>query len=184
MPYPAPPVADERGAFVTYLAQHQLYVRASLTGLPEDLAGRRPLASGLSLGTLVKHLTVVQDNWLAAVLAAPALATRWTDDDAAARWTAALRWGADDTVADALAAFDDSSRAVLDAARTIDPDLGVPVHRAPWTPRDVPSWSVRWVWWHLAGELARHAGHADLIREQLDGSLSHTLLALTEQEPA
>jgi hypothetical protein len=184
MPYPAPPVADEREAFATYLAQHQLYVRATLTGLPDNLAGRRPLASALTLGTLVKHLTVVQDNWLAAVLAAPALATRWTDDDAAARWTAALTWRADDTVAGALAAFDASSNAVLDAAHTVDPDLAVPVHRAPWTPRDVPSWSVRWVWWHLVGELARHAGHGDLIREQLDGSLSHRLLALTEQEPA
>jgi len=184
MPYPAPPVSDERDAVVTYLAQHQLYVRAALAGLPEELAGRRPLASTLTLGTLVKHLTVVQDNWLAAVLAAPALATRWTEESAASRWSAALVWGPDDTLTAAWGRFAISCEGVLDAARTADPDTPVPVHRAPWTPRDVSHWSVRWVWWHLAGELARHAGHADLIREQLDGSLSHTRLTLTEQESA
>lgn len=61
-----------------------------------------------------------------------------------------------------------------------EPDTAVPVHRAPWSPRDVPSWSVRWVWLHLVTELARHAGHADTIREQLDGRLCFELLATFE----
>ena len=184
MPYPAPPVADEREGYAAYLAQHQLYLRAAVAGLPDDRAGERPVASDLTLGTLVKHVTLVQDNWLAAVLAAPELAARWSDADAPARWRRALTWAADDTMADALAEFDRSSDDVLRAARAADPDTPVPVHRAPWTPRDVSSWSVRWVWLHLVTELARHAGHADIIREQLDGRLSFELLATWEGDRA
>jgi Protein of unknown function (DUF664) len=51
---------------------------------------------------------------------------------------------------------------------------------APWFPADVEAWSVRWVIEHLISELGRHAGHADIIRESIDGATMYELVAAAE----
>ena len=56
--------------------------------------------------------------------------------------------------------------------------------RRPLVPRDVDAWSVRWVLLHLIEETARHAGHADIIREHLDGATAFELMAAAEGWPA
>lgn len=59
------------------------------------------------------------------------------------------------------------------ATTTLAPLLDHPVPRGvPWFPADVEKWSVRWVLLHLIEETARHGGHADIIRESLDGAPS------------
>ena len=66
------------------------------------------------------------------------------------------------------------------------PDLGqaVPVPKGvPWFPDDVDAWSVRWVLLHLIQETARHAGHADIVREVLDGATAYPLMAAAEGWP-
>jgi predicted enzyme related to lactoylglutathione lyase len=82
-----------------------------------------------------------------------------------------------------LAAYDEVSAAVLDAVRRIDLDTAVPVPDAPWFPKDVEAWSVRWVWWHLVEELTRHAGHGDIVRETLDGATMYALVAARDGLP-
>lgn len=64
-------------------------------------------------------------------------------------------------------------------------DLGqpVPVPDAPWFPKDVDAWSVRWVLLHLIEEIARHAGHADIVRESIDGATGFELMAAAEGWP-
>ncbi len=94
-----------------------------------------------------------------------------------------ITWLEGDTVDGALKAFDDASAAVLEAMATADLDTPVPVPDAPWNPKDVDSWSVRWVWLHLLEELARHAGHADIIREAIDGATMYELVAAREGWP-
>jgi hypothetical protein len=67
------------------------------------------------------------------------------------------------------------------------PDLGqaVPVPKGvPWFPSDVDAWSVRWVLLHLIEETARHAGHADIVRECLDGATAFPLMAAAEGWPS
>ena len=72
----------------------------------------------------------------------------------------------DETLADLLARFDAQAELTLAALAQADPATPVPVPQdAPWFPKDVTHWSVRWVALHLVEELARHAGHADIIRE-------------------
>ena len=72
-------------------------------------------------------------------------------------------------------------RAILAA----DLNTSVPVPQdVPWFPKDVPAWTVRWVVLHLIEELARHAGHADLIRESIDGATMYELMAGREGWPA
>jgi uncharacterized protein (DUF1800 family) len=66
-------------------------------------------------------------------------------------------------------------------------DLGqaVPVPPGvPWFPDDVEGWSVRWVLLHLITETARHAGHADIVREAIDGATAFPLMAAVEHWPA
>ena len=47
----------------------------------------------------------------------------------------------------------------------------------PWYPDDVDAWSVRWVLLHLVEEIGRHAGHADIVRESIDGATMYALMA-------
>ena len=54
---------------------------------------------------------------------------------------------------------------------------------APWFPQDIEAWSVRWVYFHLIEELARHAGHADIVREHVDGATMYELMAGAEGWP-
>ena len=67
-------------------------------------------------------------------------------------------------------------------AGTVALDGRVPVPPAPWFPADLTHWEVRWVLVHVATETARHAGHADIIRESIDGKGSYELNALADGE--
>jgi hypothetical protein len=65
-----------------------------------------------------------------------------------------------------------------------DLDQPVPVPQGvSWFPSDIDAWSVRWVLLHLIQETARHAGHADIIRESLDGATGFELTAAAEGWP-
>ncbi len=50
----------------------------------------------------------------------------------------------------------------------------------PWFPADLEAWTVRWVLLHILEETARHAGHADIIREAIDGATMYPLMAAAE----
>jgi hypothetical protein len=175
-----PPVPDETGAIAAFLAQQQDAFRALLFGLTPAQAASAPSASSLSLGGLVRHATAVQRTWLAAAEAAPASPeqTGGVED-----YLDAFRFDADSSLDDLLAEFDQVSAAVLDGVRGLALDTPVPVPEAPWFPRDVEAWSVRWVWWHLMEELARHAGHGDIIRETVDGATMYALVAARDGLP-
>ena len=66
-------------------------------------------------------------------------------------------------------------------------DLGGPLPArtdvVPWIPAGIV-WTPRWVLWHLIEETARHAGHADIIRESIDGATCWTVMAAAEGWPA
>jgi hypothetical protein len=88
---------------------------------------------------------------------------------------------ADQRLAEVLEQYAQATEAT-DAALAGQPDLGraVPVPRAAWAPRGIEAWSVRWVLLHLITETARHAGHADRVREALDGATALPLMAAVE----
>jgi hypothetical protein len=84
----------------------------------------------------------------------------------------------DETLAGLLEAFAAQNAASLRLVETSDLDAEVPVPQdIPWFPKDQKAWSVRWVILHVINELARHAGHADIIRETLDGATMYELIA-------
>ena len=89
-----------------------------------------------------------------------------------------------ETLAHVLARYDEVARRTESVVSGIDLDQAVPVPRGvPWFPADVETWSVRWVLLHLIEETARHAGHADIIREALDGATMYELMAAVEGWP-
>jgi len=175
-----PPVANETDATHAFLAQAQDAFRALLHGLTARQAAISPSASSLSLGGLVKHVTAVQRGWLASAAAAPGLApeTGGADD-----YFEGFTFRETDSLEELLATYNEVCAAVLDAVRRIDLDTPVPVPDAPWFPKDVEAWNVRWVWWHLMEELTRHAGHGDIVRETVDGATMYSLVAARDGLP-
>jgi Protein of unknown function (DUF664) len=97
-----------------------------------------------------------------------------------------FQWESHETVAAILELYDEIAKESKRAIGGIA-DLGqaVPVPKdVPWFPKDVDAWSVRWVLLHLIEETARHAGHADIIRESLDGATAFPLMAAAEGWPS
>ncbi|MET3960714.1 putative damage-inducible protein DinB [Marmoricola sp. OAE513] len=176
------PVKNETEALVGFLAQQQDAFRTVLFGLTDAQAGLANTVSTLTLGGLVKHVTETQEHWLAMAAAAPGRPAPYAPD-AEAGYGDGFRYDAEAGLAPLLAAFDETCARVLAAVGSLDLDAAVPVPDAPWFPQDIGAWSVRWVWFHLIEELARHAGHADIIREAVDGATMYELVAGREGWP-
>ncbi|MGI5185259.1 DinB family protein [Dactylosporangium sp. CA-152071] len=177
MPGNVPPVADERSGLLAFLDQQRQGVRIAAFGLTDEQARLAPVASTLSVGGLVKHLAQMERSWVATMLQRPSPAVDYEDGFV-------LR--ADETLADVLADYVKAGEET-DAAVAGITDMGqsVPVPKGvPWFPDDVDAWSVRWVLLHLIEETARHAGHADIVREAVDGATCWPLMAAAEGWPA
>ncbi len=180
MPALAPPVSDERSALREFLAFHQSAYFAVAYGLTDEQARSSPSASALSVGGLVKHVTRMQHNWMARVAAAPEAPPKdpRPSDVIAKEFSEQHVMRPDETLDGLLRAFGEENATSLRLVESADLDAAVPVPRdAPWFPKDLEAWSVRWVILHVINELARHAGHADIVRETLDGATMYDLIA-------
>lgn len=186
MPAMPPPVADERQAVRDYLLQQNHAYRALAFGLTDEQARATPTVSALSIGALIKHVTNCQHGWMLRVAAAPDAPP--ADDrpvaEREAEYAAEFLMGPDETLAAIMERFEVQNAETLRLVETADFDAAVPVPRdAPWFPKDVDAWSVRWVVFHVIEELARHAGQGDIIRESIDGASMYELLAGLEGWP-
>ena len=180
MPALAPPVTDERSALREFLAFHQSAYFAVAYGLTDEQARSSPSASALSVGGLVKHVTRMQHNWMARVAAAPEAPPKdpRPSDVIAKEFSEQHVMRPDETLDGLLRAFGEENATSLRLVESADLDAAVPVPRdAPWFPKDLEAWSVRWVILHVINELARHAGHADIVRETIDGATMYDLIA-------
>ncbi|MCW2521361.1 MAG: hypothetical protein JWR46_3980 [Mycobacterium sp.] len=181
-----PPVADEREALRAYLFAQQYAFHAMAFGLTDAQARATPTVSALSIGALIKHATGCQRSWMQRVASAPDPPP--ADDRPAherqAGYADEFTMRPDETLASVLERFAAQNAETLRLVETADLGAAVPVPRdAPWFPRDVEAWSVRWVLFHMIEELARHAGQGDIIRETIDGATMYQLLAGLEGWP-
>ena len=180
MPALASPVTDERSALREYLAFHQSAFFAVAYGLTDEQARSCPTVSALSIGGLVKHATGVQRTWMARVAAAPDAPPRETRPfgEIAKDFADQHVMRPDETLDGLLSALQAENAKSLHLVDTADLDEQVPVpHDIPWFPKNLDAWSVRWVILHVINELTRHSGHADIIRESIDGATMYELLA-------
>jgi uncharacterized damage-inducible protein DinB len=180
MPALASPVADERSALREYLAYHQSAFFAVAYGLTDEQARMTPTVSELSIGGLVKHAAEMQRNWMARVAAAPDAPPRDPRpfDQIAKDFADQHTMRADETLDGLLKTLEAENANSLHLVETADLDAKVPVPQdIPWFPKGIKDWSVRWVILHVINELTRHSGHADIIRESIDGATMYELLA-------
>ena len=166
---PEPPTnGDELATLVGFLEYQRATFGWKCRGLDADGLRTKVAASTLTLGGMMKHLALVEQSWFARSLHD----REYTDPWKAVDWQADRDWdfhsAADDEVDDLWALWYASlvaARAALAEALT---DGGLD-HRAKRTWPDGTAVSVRWILAHMIEEYARHNGHADLIREAVDG---------------
>ena len=176
MPGQTRPVTDERDSLVAFLDQVRWQLRLTAHGLTDEQARSAPTASSISVGAAIKHVAFVEQSWMNTVEGKP------RDDWSAYQDAWTMR--PDETLAGILESYDAAiarTDAVI-ASRQLDEPVPVP-KGVPWFPQDVEAWSVRWVVMHLVQETARHSGHADIVREQVDGAIAFPLMAAAEGWP-
>jgi hypothetical protein len=161
-----PPMdADEKATLTSFLEYHRATLRIKLDGLtPEELVQRASPPSELSLLGLVRHLTEVESSWIREVFAGEKwFGPYWTEEDHDGDFHV---YEADEaSVQTAWQLYDDEvavTRAIIAGA-----ELDVMSAQAN-SRGEQPS--LRWILVHLIEEYARHNGHADLLREAIDGA--------------
>jgi uncharacterized damage-inducible protein DinB len=158
----------ERADILETLRTHRYFLRHTVDGLTEEQARLTPTASALSLGGLIKHVAATESGWVDFIErgpdAMPSVEGNYEDLDPNSElmqeWANAFRLLPDETLADALAEYERVAARTDDAAHPLPP--------APWFPPDATR-SARRVFMHIVAETAQHSGHADIIRESIDG---------------
>ncbi len=181
MPGQVAPLTDERDLLLAYLTQQRYVLKLAAHGLSDEQARQSSPPSSLTVGGLIKHVAQVERYWIDLVL------QRQADVDAAdTEYEDNFRLAPGETLARVIDQYDAVARETAAVIETIV-DLSQPVPvppGVPWFPDDVDAWSVRWVLLHLITETARHAGHADIVREAVDGATAFPLMAAVEHWPA
>lgn len=157
---------NEATALVQFLDLHRIEFHERVWGLSDEQLRQPTGASDLTLGGLVKHMALVEHSWFEHRFHGmderePWASAPWDDD---ADWE--LTTAADDTGEELLRLYVDACarcREVIAAADSFD-QLSVR------TDRDDQPWNLRWIMVHMIEEYARHLGHADLLREAIDGT--------------
>jgi hypothetical protein len=175
---------DEITGLVRYLEQQLEALRASVIGLTEEQARMRPCRSALSIGGLLKHVT---HGMRGATERLTGGATRPDEIDEAAytAYMGSFALTEDETAAGVLAEFDAARTEYLAAVAATDPSSASVEPPAPWFGIfDARPSNARYYLVHQIEETARHAGHADIIREQIDGVSVPTIVLSEAGAPA
>jgi hypothetical protein len=167
-------VGGERADLLAMLAKHRHFLRFTTRGLTDEQAGRRTTVSELCLGGLIKHVAAVEQGWVNFIEHGPSAlggVSEMTEADWARR-ADEFRLLPGETLAGVLDRYAEVARGTDDLVVSLpDLDAAHPLPEAPWFPPG-EQWSARRVLLHIIAETAQHAGHADIIREGLDGAKS------------
>jgi len=166
---PEPPLAaDETASILGFLEYQRATLAWKCEGLDAGVLRATVGASSITLGGLLKHLAYVEDDWFSRWLHGREKAPPWDTVD----WAADRDWdwhsAAEDTPEQLLTLWQDAvarSRALV-AEALGDGGLDRLAQRT-WPTGEAPS--LRWILLHMIEEYARHNGHADLLRESVDG---------------
>jgi uncharacterized damage-inducible protein DinB len=159
-------LTGERADLVQTLGAHRHFLRFTVRGLTDEQATRRPTASELTLAGLVKHVAHTEAHW--ADFAERGTAAFGSDNWSEEAWQAEWKLGPDETLESVLAEYEEIARRTDQLVATLDLDTAYPLPPAPWfEPGAVRS--VRRTFLHIIAETAQHAGHADILRESIDG---------------
>jgi hypothetical protein len=166
------PLTGERADLLETLGKHRFFLRFTARDLTDEQAAARTTASELCVGGLIKHVTQVERQWADFVLHGPSAMQSGTDPSAFEQYASGFTMLPGETLEGLLEAYDAVAARTDELVRTLpDLDASHPLPEAPWfTPG--ARWSARRVFLHIVAETAQHAGHADIIREAIDGAKS------------
>jgi hypothetical protein len=158
----------ERADIIETLRSHRNFLRRTVQGLDDQASARRTTVSELCLGGLIKHVSQMEAGWVRFILDGPS-AIAGFDEAAMAAHAAGFRMLEGETLAELLAQYEEVAACTDELVATIPSlDLSHPLPEAPWFPPNARR-SARRVFLHIVAETAQHAGHADILRETLDG---------------
>jgi uncharacterized damage-inducible protein DinB len=159
-------LSRERTDLLETLAKHRGFLRFAVRDLTDEQARLTPTASALSLGGLIKHVAAGERGW-ADFIVRGAVAQELTPEKYA-EFAADFVLAEHETLEGVLKTYEDVAAATDELIRTIDLDADHPLPEAPWFESGA-RWSNRRALAHILAETAQHAGHADIIRETIDG---------------
>ena len=165
-------VTSERADLLAALSARRHFLRFTTQGLTDEQASQRTTVSELCLGGLIKHVAMTEEGWVNFIRTGPSAlgdAADMTAEDSARR-ADQFRPRDGETLEGVLAYYAEVASRTDDLIRSLpDLDAGHPLPKAPWFAAG-ESWSARRVLLHITAETAQHAGHADIIREAIDGA--------------
>jgi hypothetical protein len=165
----SPTTTDERADLIAVLATHRAFLRQTVAGITEEQARLTPTVSELCLGGIVKHVTQGEDQWVRFAVEGTSAIGAFTPESIA-KHSEGFRMADGETVADVLDAYDEAARRTEEVIRTLPSlDVSHPLPEAPWFEPGA-RWSARRALLHVLAETAQHAGHADILRETIDGA--------------
>jgi uncharacterized damage-inducible protein DinB len=161
----------ERADLLQTLGKHRFFLRHTVRDLTDEQAAVRPTASELCLGGLIKHVADTERNWADFIVAGP-LAPKGATEASIDAYLQRFRLVPGETLDGILAEYQEVAERTDQIVRDL-PDLDVshPLPEAPWFEPGA-AWSARRVLLHVIAETAQHAGHADILRESIDGAKS------------
>jgi uncharacterized damage-inducible protein DinB len=173
-----PPFDNETDGLLLYLVQQRDGLRYAAYGLTEEqLRQRSTPASALTVGGLIKHTARTERGWIDLIEGLPA---EKTEDEYGSDFVVTNQESYDTlmTLLDETAV---NTERVVRSLPSLDSTVQLP--EAPWYPQHADGYSARWILLHVIEELARHAGHADIVREHIDGATMYELMAGAEGWP-
>ncbi|HUE58229.1 MAG TPA: DinB family protein [Acidimicrobiales bacterium] len=158
----------DRSDLISALEQQRSFLRQTVQGLSDDQATLRSTASELCLAGIIKHVANTERRWVDFIVRGPeVLAFTPQSMESHAQSFQVLR---EESLQVLLDRYDAVARRTADVVEQLPSlDDSQPLPDAPWFPPNT-SWSARMVLAHILAETAQHSGHADIIRESIDGA--------------
>jgi len=164
-----PQAGDEAATLLGFLDYHRETLRLKTDGLDQAQLGQALAPSTLTLGGLLKHLALVESNWFSEVLVGEPLMPPFDTADWDADWDWEFTTAPQDTPEELRALFDDAVARSDANIRAALAEGGLDRLSVKPSRRTGEPYSLRFIIVHMIEEYARHNGHADLIRESIDG---------------
>jgi hypothetical protein len=166
-------LSREQADLLATLARRRDFLRFTVRGLTDEQATQRTTVSELCLGGLIKHVAFTERQWVSFILEGPsAMGGGWDAGGGMDDWMQGFRMLEGETLAGLLEAYEQVARRTDEVVASLpDLDASQPLPEAPWFEQGA-SWSARRVLLHVIAETSQHAGHADIIRESIDGAKS------------